>query len=128
MTNTQVIALLEKMIEQLNKRLDELEALENDPGGDLNELGDRLDEIFAQQAVLITRRHHLRKRLEVRKLAKRLGENVKDVSDARKNALENALKDVSKSIADAQTFSAAISLAMKIASAAGKAASRTTIT
>ena len=121
MTNNQVINLLKKINKEIGTRLEELDELADDPGGEDWEIPDRQDEVFSEQSALLTRRHHLRKRLRARTLAKELKENVPRLSAARENAIRKALQEVSESIASANTFRAALRLAGRIAAAAAKA-------
>ena len=121
MTNTQAIKKLEKLIAELDKRIDELRVWEQDPGGAIWEVMDRLDEILVQQTNLVTWRHHSRKRLRARELKRDLNEAVPKLTKARTKAFNKALGDVSNSIRHDQTFRAAMNAAVKVGMAAAKA-------
>lgn len=121
MNNTAVMGLLEQMIRALITRLQELVVLQQDPGGPLAEMGDRIARLSERISSINLRIMHLQNRLNERRLAARVAGAVLPVPAARAAAMRRALQKVSASIATAKTFKAAIRLATGISEAASKA-------
>jgi len=122
MTNDETIAELETIEAELSQRLAELKEWEQNPGGEFWQAVQRLDDIYSQEATLIMRRHHVRKRLRMRILSRQLQQGVPPLSGQNASRLRKALEGVSKSIAGHQTLEAALDVASAVATAAGEAA------
>jgi chromosome segregation ATPase len=121
MSNDEVIAILESILDELTARRDELEEKVNTLDGPLEELitlERRLDERLTS---LNTRIRHIRFRLRERKLARDLDQAVSPLSASRKSALEKALVKVSESISATNTVKRTIQLAQEISDAASRA-------
>ena len=127
MTNDQVIAVIKKILKEMEKRHAELVKLRKDPGGEFWEFADRQMRVLTRLSSLNMRIFHLQNRLRERELAKEIGDAVKPLTQARKKALTAALKKVSMSISQTNTFKAAIKLATDISAAATKAEEATTV-
>ncbi len=122
MNNEEVIQKLQKMVEELEQRQNELRALRNQPNVPIHERPGRDMQIHARISSLEVRLLHLRSEINRRELAKSLNESVPPISDDRKNAMNVALVKVSQDISLTNTFKAKIELASQISNAATVAA------
>lgn len=121
MNNDEVIDNLEKIIEQLESRITELNNLRNDSSVPFSERPIRQNQIIQRTSSLNLRILQLEQQLHDRELVRSLNGAVRALSSTRKDKLEKALVEVSKDISATRNFQAAIALASKISDAASKA-------
>ena len=121
MNNDQVIQSLKDIIDQLSSRRQELQALQNKPGGPLNERMSRQNQIYERLSAINVRIYNLQVRLHERELSVQLGKAVPPLDPQRAEALLAALKSVSQSIQVTGQFKDAISVASAVSEAASNA-------
>ncbi len=125
MTNDEVIDTLKQLIEQLEKRITELNSLRNDRSIPFNQRPIRQNQIIQRTSSLNLRILQLEQQLHDRELVRSLNHSVPALTDSRKESLQKALEVVSTDISNTRTFQAAITLASKMSEAASKAGDAT---
>lgn len=123
MDNATVIADLKRIIAALEARLVELQALQNAPGGPLEERVDRQNQVLSQIGSLNLRLAHLQTRLHDRELAQEAGTAVPPLAPEKREAMQAALAKVNEAIVATRTFQDMIKLAEEISKAASAAGS-----
>ena len=123
MDNDAVITQLQALIDQLTDRRQELQVLQDNPGGPLVDRMNRQAQVYERLSSINVRIYNLQLRLHERQLAAQLGTAVPALDPTKVAVLTQALNDVSQSIVATGDFQAAIALASTISDAASKAQS-----
>jgi hypothetical protein len=121
MNNDEVIELLKKAIDELEKRIVELNSIKKDKSIPFHELPIIQNQVLQRTSSLNLKILFLEQQLHNREVLKKLETDVPALSGAEKSRLEKALETISKDISTTKTVKAAIALAKDISDAAEKA-------